>query len=166
MSTPKNATPCKLRHYHPKYANEIADVFHHAVHAISSEIYSPAQKEAWAETPPNYPFWKDRLEVKQPTLAIIHGSVAGFIELEPDGHIDCCYVHPKHQKQGVAKHLYQSLEAKAESLNLKQLYVEASIIALPFFEKQGFKVLRENLVLRKQETLVNYTMEKILANKS
>ena len=105
---------------------EIADLFHQSVHAIDPALYTPQQQEAWAPTPPDYERWSERLARKRPCLAIVEGRLAGFIELDADGHIDCLYTHPEYQGMGIASALYAHLEAEARSRQLSRLYVEAS----------------------------------------
>ena len=154
----------KIRPYTADRANEIANLFHASVHAIDDQIYAPEQKEAWAPTPPDYAAWAGRLAVKQPFVAIINDRVAGFMGLDPDGHIDCAYTHPDFQCRGVASALYNHLVTEAGNRKLKRLYVEASIVARPFFERRGFTLLHENNVQRNGVTLINYTMEKYIGS--
>jgi putative acetyltransferase len=149
----------EIRSYSAKWAVEIADLFHESVHAIDSAIYTPEQKEAWATTPPDYESWSQRLNKKKPFVAIVNERVVGFIELDADGHIDCAYTHPAFQRNGVASALYERLLVEAKYKNINRLYVEASLIAKPFFEHRGFTVIKENMVKRNGITLVNYIME-------
>lgn len=152
----------KICIYSESMSVEIADLFYSAVHHINPSIYTKVQQEAWAPTPPNYDNWSVRLKNKKPFVAIIDGNIAGFIELERDGHIDCLYTHPKFQQKGVATALYKHLLAEAHRNKIKRLHVEASHIARNFFTKQGFILIKENEVFRNGVTLVNYTMEKFL----
>lgn len=154
----------KIQHYTQDRAVEIADLFHQSVHAIDSSVYTPEQKEVWAPTPPDYAFWEQRLNNKKPYLAIIDNQVAGFIELDCDGHIDCTYTHPNYQGQGVASALYQYVLKIARSGGLSRLYVEASLVAMPFFEKRGFVVVKKNELHRQGLTLINFDMEMLLDN--
>lgn len=152
----------KIHSYCSHWAPEIADLFHWAVHAISPSLYGPKQKEAWAPTPPNYEAWAERLAVKRPLVAIVDHRVAGFMEVDPDGHIDCAYTHPDFQGTGVASALYAQVLADAKARNLERLYVEASVVARPFFEHRGFTVIGKNDVERNGVNLVNFAMEKAL----
>jgi len=146
----------------PDKAREIAELFHQSVHAIDPSIYSPEQKEAWAPTPVDHKRWAERVKRKQPWIALIDGRVAGFMELDADGHIDCAYTHPDFQRRGVASALYAQLLAQARARNLTRLHVEASHLAKPFFERRGFALVRKNEVQRNGVLLVNFLMEKEL----
>ncbi|TMP39093.1 GNAT family N-acetyltransferase [Pseudoalteromonas rubra] len=151
-----------IRRYQSSWAREITDLFHSAVHAIAEEDYTQAQKALWAPTPPDYAFWSKRLANKRPWVAVLNGRVAGFVELDDDGHIDCAYTHPEFQGQGIASALYRKLEAQAKTRGLTRLYVEASIPARPFFATRGFAMVKRNEIVRQGVTLINYTMEKYL----
>ena len=152
----------KIKDYSSDKARDIADLFYQSVHAIDSLLYSSAQKAAWAPAPVDYEMWLERLNIKKPFVALIEGCVAGFIELDADGHIDCTYTHPDFQGRGVASALYEHLLARAKANNMERLYVEASLIAKPFFERRGFSVIKENEVKRNKISLVNFTMERLL----
>lgn len=152
----------KIQNYTPDRAAEVADLYHQSVHAIDSSVYTSKQKEVWAPTPPDYAFWGQRLLRKNPYLAIVDNQVAGFIELDCDGHIDCTYTHPNYQGQGIASSLYQYVLEIARSKNFSRLYVEASLVALPFFEKRGFVVVKKNELHRQGLTLINFDMELLL----
>jgi putative acetyltransferase len=148
--------------YQHTRAAEVVGLFHRSVHAIDPKLYSEAQKEAWAPSPPDHRYWANRWALKRPFLAIIDGRVAGFMALEPDGHIDCTYVEPEFQGQGVAKALYQHIECIARAKSLQRLSVEASIPARGFFQRMGFSVLKRNCLRRRDQILINFSMEKRL----
>ncbi|GIC77999.1 GNAT family N-acetyltransferase [Moritella sp. F3] len=149
----------KIKPYAIQWATEITDLFYQSVHGIDPLVYTVEQKQAWAPTPPDYEAWSKRLSVKRPFVAIVDGRIAGFIELDVDGHIDCTYAHPDFQGMGVASALYKHLLTEARARSIARLYVEASLIAKPFFERRGFSVVTTNTVQRNAVTLVNFTME-------
>ena len=150
----------KIIDYIPEYSHEIADLFHASVHAIDGYYYSKQELEAWAPTPPDYCKWAERLKGKRPFIALQNSKVVGFIELEDDGHIDCLYTHKYFQRCGVAQSLYLYAEHEAKTRGIKRLYVEASYVARPFFEKQQFLIVKEKFVFRQGVALTNFIMEK------
>lgn len=152
-----------IQTYSKEWAREIADLFYQSVHAVDPSVYTPEQKEAWAPAPIDYERWSERLITKKPFVAIIENHVVGFIELDIDGHIDCTYTHPDFQGIGVASSLYEHLLAEAKKTGIKRLYVEASLIAKPFFEHRGFSVVKKNEVQRNGVSLVNFSMEMYLS---
>lgn len=105
----------EIKSYSNQWAAEITDLFYQSVHAIDPSVYTPEQKEAWAPTPPDYAAWSKRLDEKRPLVAIINGQVAGFIELDTDGHIDCTYTHPNFQGMGSRLHFMSTYLRKQDS---------------------------------------------------
>jgi putative acetyltransferase len=140
----------------------IATIFCRAVHEIACKDYTPAQCAAWSDTKPNPEHWEKRCERKQPLVGVVDGEITGFLELDPDGHIDCAYVNPDFQRRCIMTGLVQHAISVASSMNLPRLYVEASIGARCLFERLGFDVLTEQEVAIGEEKLVNYRMELIL----
>ena len=91
------------------------------------------------------------------------GRLAGFADLEANGHVDRVFVSADHQGQGVARALLAEVVTEARRLGLVRLFLEASITARPFFESQGFAMLAPQVVVRRGVEFVNYRMERGLA---
>ena len=58
------------------------------------------------------------------------------------------------------------LEQQGKNRGLKRIYSEVSITARTFFEKHGFRMVRENIVRMKDQELVNFIMEKELTEET
>lgn len=149
-------------HYQNEMARELTELFYSAVYAIPDSIYSAQQKAVWAPLPPDYVHWEKRLAKRKPFVAVLESRLAGFIELEPDGHIDCFYTEPDVQGQGVGSCLYQYAEQVAMERGNTRLFVEASLVAKSVFEHFGFVVRRVNAITREGVVLTNFSMEKVL----
>ena len=137
----------------------IAKIFTGAIHEIASEVYSPEQCLAWSSKAVDYGHWKNRCELKRPFVAVVDGQIAGFLELDPDGHIDCAYINPKFKRKGIMTTLVNHAVDVCCSFGISRVHVDASICAKPLFEKAGFKVIRENQVRLGDVELLNYKME-------
>ena len=157
-----------IRNYQSTDAREITELFHDSIHLLGKSQYNAEQLEAWCPTPPDYATWQSRLDTIRPFVAIsqAQGKIAGFIELIQPDEIDCLYVHPLFARQGVAKLLYIHLEKQARQQQMKQLRVEASLLAKPLFEQLGFSQIRRNEVQRNDEILVNFSMIKSLTEQN
>ena len=88
------------------------------------------------------------------------GVIVGFGSVNDDGYMHTLFVHKDFQHQGVATSLYKHLEAYARERGAKRLTSEVSITAKPFFEKRGYKVVKERQVERQGIFLTNYVMIK------
>ena len=152
-----------IRDYVPADVDALIDLFRQAVRRTAIRDYSEAQVKAWAPDEVERERWVERRASRPTWVAEIDGRIAGFADLEPDGHVDMMYVHPDFNGRGVANALFARIEAAAAELKLWRLYTEASITAKPFFEKKGFRVISAQTVHVRGQDLVNYRMEKLRA---
>jgi ribosomal protein S18 acetylase RimI-like enzyme len=146
----------------PADAGQIAQLFFDAVHHVNSRDYAPHQIAAWAPTVRPAADWADRQNTRRTWVAVIGESIVGFGELEASGHIDCFYCHRDHQGVGVGTALLAAIVAAAVRLGVPKLFAEVSITARPFFERRGFRVVRELQTEVRGVTLVNYLMERFI----
>lgn len=86
------------------------------------------------------------------------------LELDPDGHIDCAYVHPDHRRKGVVSALVQHAVDTCFACGIRRVTVEASICARPMFERAGFRTLSRAVVTIKGVELVNFPMERLASD--
>jgi putative acetyltransferase len=152
----------KLRRYAADDALALLALFRDTIRRINSRDYDETQVAAWAsdEIDPNA--WRTRFEGRFAVVAEIDGDVAGFAELEHDGHIDRFYVSADYQRQGVGRSMISAFIGDAERLGIARLFAEVSITARPFFESQGFVVLETQTVVVRGVKFLNYSMERRL----
>ncbi|MGK7946254.1 MAG: GNAT family N-acetyltransferase [Microcystaceae cyanobacterium] len=150
-----------LTHYNGQFS-EIADIFDNAIHNIPTSIYTKEQQNAWCPSPINYDYWRWRCELKRPFIYVINGQVVSFLELDTDGHIDCLYTHPEYQRQGIAQALLNHAISICDFWKIKRIYVEASHLIRPLFEKNGFVVIKPNYVILREVRLDNWLMERVI----
>ena len=140
----------------------VYQLFYDTVHSINLQHYTPEEVEAWVPTlPPNLQQWQERFLRQHTLLAEIDSHLAGFANLEPDGrNIDMVYTHKDFQGRGVATALVDQLEQAVKKNGGNTIELAASITARPFFEKRGYRLVRENEVLRFGVVLRNFIMRK------
>jgi putative acetyltransferase len=149
-----------VRPYSPADLDAVITIFVSAVREIASRDYNPAQLNAWAQV--DRDAWALRALSRLTWVAMIDNLPAGFTDLEPDGHLDVMYVHPRYQRMGVGTALLDSVENATRMQGLSRLFTEASITAKPFFAKRGFRVITPQVVTCRGETLTNFRMQKTL----
>ncbi|NJP12601.1 MAG: GNAT family N-acetyltransferase [Leptolyngbyaceae cyanobacterium RU_5_1] len=152
----------KIRLFEKQDTEKVARLFHETVREINIHDYSSAQVKAWAPDNIHFRDWENTCSNRFTYVADDAGIIAGFGELESNGHIDCFYCHKNYQRCGVGSQIYQAIEAKALDLKLNHLMVEASITAKPFFQRMGFSIVKQQEVLCRGERFINYVMEKLL----
>ncbi len=151
-----------LRPYLPSDAQRVADIFVASIEEIASEDYSAAQCEAWARAVDDPAFAK-RLAGNLTLVGLVDGEVAGFLTLKGADVIDLLYVHPQFSRQKVATTLCDAIEKLSGARGAKQLSVDASDTAQPFFARRGYVPERRNTIVVEDQWLGNTTMRKTLA---
>ena len=146
-----------IRNYQPSDCNALADLFYDTVHVINAKDYTQKQLDAWASNDIDLEKWNQAFQEHDSIIAIEHGIIIGFGDIDKTGYFDRLYVHKDYQRKGVATAICNQLESK----KFKKIITHASITARPFFEKRGFVVIKKQEVERKGIFLTNFLMEKI-----
>jgi|GEM_PF-138486 len=152
-----------LRAYQPADNKQIAALFFDTVHSVTTGDYTAAEQAAWAPTDINAEAWCAPFSVDYTLVAVRKTQIVGFANLTADGCFDRLYVHKDFQRMGIAKSLSAVIEAHARNCGLTTLHADVSITAKPFFTKQGYILLRDNIAERAGQQLINYKMKKHLA---
>lgn len=140
----------------------VVDVFQRAVHEGSAGEYSAAQRAAWAPEPADLDTWAERLSSGHVLVCQRRHQLVGFARAEANGTVDLLYVHPDHQRRGVASVLLGRVLSWAAGHGVRQLEADVSLTARPFFERAGFQVVRSQVVVRRGVDLRNFHMERKL----
>jgi len=152
----------KIRRYLPDDVKHIVNLFYQAVHTINVKDYSQEQLDAWAPASllEDYSTWSLKLEKSKPFVALLNEKIVGFAEIEPNGHIDCFYVHHKYQGMGVGASLMQAIDEEAKKESIARIFSEVSITAKPFFLNHGFKIIEQQHVQLRGIEFINFKMNK------
>ena len=156
------AETTRIRYYEAEDALQIARLFYETVRSVNRADYSEEQVQAWAPEVPDPEAWHARMADRRTLVAEDDGEVVGFIELEEDGHLDMLYLRRDAVGRGVGSLLYRAIEREAREQGIGLIFAEASVTARPFFERWGFRVVREQTVERRGVDLTNFAMEKPL----
>lgn len=156
----------KIRPFEPGDYETLARIFADSVRSIPTGDYSCEQLEVWAAAFSDLGGWLIERPGRIVLIAEEISGPIGFVTFEPDGHIDCIYVHPHFQRQGVASALLDQIETRAAGPQLERIFTEASITARPFFEYAGFRVIAPQTVIRDGLEFKNYRMEKLLRDRT
>jgi putative acetyltransferase len=151
-----------IRTYEATDAAALVDLYRASVRTIAARDYNQSQVRAWAPDAIDEEKFGQRCESKSTWVAKIEDRIAGFSDLEPNGHVDMLFVHPDFQRRGVGRALLKHVEKAARAMGLRRLYAEASITARLTFEAAGFRVVVPQTVTIRGESLTNYRMEKRL----
>lgn len=146
-----------LRPYQTGDLAAIAGLFYESVHTLCRGDYTKEQLDAWAPGPIDEEAWDASFRAHHTLVAEENGALLGFADMAEDGYLDRLYVHPAHTRKGVASALLAALE---QACPAKAFTTHASMTARPFFEKRGYRVEKEQQVVRRGVTLTNFVMKK------
>lgn len=141
---------------------ELQKLFVDTVKAICTADYDEQQIEVWTSGVDNKQRWDEIMTKQIVIVAQYADKVVGFATLDNGNYIDLLYVHKDHQRQGIAQRLLDEITNEARRLKQTTLTSDVSKTARPFFEKNDFNVLTEQIVKIKSINLTNYKMTKTL----
>lgn len=136
-------------------------LFVDTVTTICRAHYTDEQLRVWASSANNSERWNGIVNDQYLILAELGEKLVGFASLGGDGYVDLFYVHKDHQRQGIARALYETIEQEAMRLGTEKLVADVSKTARPFFEAVGFQVMDEQTVVRERVSLTNFRMVKL-----
>lgn len=146
-----------LRDYQEEDCAALAELFYETVHRVNRRDYTPEQLRAWATGSVDLAAWNASF-LAHKTLAAVEGdTIVGFGDMALDGYLDRLYVHYAHQGEGIATAICDALERE---IRQGKITTHASITAKPFFLGRGYRVVRQQTVVRQGVQLTNFVMEK------
>lgn len=149
-----------IRQYQESDAETLWNIHFRTIRNINIQDYSQDQVEAWAPERFDLSIWMNKVTSLSPFVAEINGDIVGYTDLQSSGHIDHFFCHHEYQGQGVGKALMEYVLKTGKQRGLKRFYSEVSITARPFYEHFGFRVVKEQEVEVRGQTLRNFVMEK------
>lgn len=144
-----------IREYISSDCEQLAELFFQTVHAVNAKDYTQEQLNVWASGHIDLSAWNKSFLEHNTRVAVKNDMIVGFGDIDKSGYLDRLFVHKDYQRQGIATALCDELERDFDKIT-----THASITAKPFFLHRGYRVVREQQVLRNTVVLKNYVMEK------
>lgn len=145
-----------IREYRSSDCEELTGLFYNTVHRVNAKDYTKEQLDVWATGQVDLKTWDRSLQEHFSIVAVEDDTIVGFGDMDQTGYLDRLYVHSAYQWKGIATAICGRLEAAAQG----NVVTHASITARPFFEKRGYKVVKEQQVERQGIFLTNFVMMK------
>ena len=146
-----------LRKYKTSDCEEMAELFYQTVHHVNARDYTKEQLDVWATGKVDLKAWNQSFLEHETVVAVEQEEIVGFGDMDKSGYLDRLYVHKNHQREGIATAICDNLE---QFIGKGKITTHASITAKPFFETRGFRVVRQQEVIRGGIALTNFVMEK------
>lgn len=147
-----------IRAYREEDLDEILKLFFDTVHSVNLRDYTKEQADAWAGVSRDElqkAAWARSLASHKSLVAEENGKITGFGDIDETGYLDRLYVHKDRQGCGIASALCDRLEE-----GFAEVTTHASLTARGFFERRGYRVLKEQQVERRGVFLKNFVMQK------
>ena len=145
-----------IREYQSSDCDKMAELFYNTVHTINAKDYSKEQLDVWATGQIDFKNWDQSFQEHYSVVAVNDGIIVGFGDIDRKGYLDRLFVHTDYQRKGIASDICNCLEQAVQG----NIVTHASITARPFFERRGYKVVKEQQVERQGIFLTNYVMIK------
>lgn len=145
-----------LRRYRSSDCKALTELFYNTVHTVNANDYTKEQLNVWATKQIDLKEWDRSLQSHFSIVAVDSGIIVGFGDIDKTGYLDRLFVHSDFQGEGIGTAICDQLEAKVQG----NITTYASITAVPFFEKRGYKVVKEQRVERQGIILTNFVMIK------
>lgn len=146
----------RVRGYRSSDCNEVVELFYNTVHTVNAKDYTKEQLDAWATGQLDLAKWSRSFQKHYSVVAVDDEIIVGFGDIDMTGYLDRLYVHADYQRKGIATDICNQLEQAIQG----NIITNASITARPFFEKRGYRVVKEQQVERQGIFLTNYVMVK------
>ena len=142
---------------------EMQALFRATVLHVNVRDYTPEEVADWASCGDSTEHWQELLARHRFIAALDRqGGIIGFASMNAGGHLHSLFVHQDWQGRGIATRLLHEVERMAHAYGVNRIHLEASITARPFFEKRGYRVVKEQQAKANRLYLTNYVIEKRL----
>jgi putative acetyltransferase len=156
------ATSYPLRPFLPADTQALQDLFAQSIEELTADDYDEDQRLAWISSAADGEAFAKRLGSMTTLIVQVEGEYAGFASLKGNDTFEMLYVHPYYAGQGVGAALADAVERLAQGRGAKEITVEASDTAEPFFEGRGYEATQRSMIPRDNLWLPNTTMKKKL----
>ena len=143
-----------IREYQSSDCEEIIKLFDNTVHTVNAKDYTKEQLDAWATGRADLNKWDQSLREHYSLVAVENEMIVGFGDIDKSGYLDRLFVHEDYQGKGIGTMICNRLEQAVSGI----VIIHASITAKTFFEKRGYRVVKEQQVERKGVFLTNFEM--------
>ena len=142
-------------------APEVQELYYSTIHAINIRDYTQEQIDRWAPAHGDPKKWIEKAQESVAYVALIDDRIVGFANITHEGYVDSFYIHHAYQRQGIGNRLMARIE-KVVIKTVSKLTSDVSITAKPFFERHGYRVVKEELTDFCGTPFIRYSMEKKL----
>lgn len=137
----------------------LADLYRETVERLGPSLYTAEQVAAWAAFADDTVSLREYLFVPRTLVAVDASGPLGFCGIAADGHVTSLYVASRATRQGLGSRLlWLAMNDARQAFGVTRFYTEASFFSHPVFERHGFVVDEEEVVIRNGVAFRRYKM--------
>lgn len=122
---------------------KIIDIHKRCILETNSKYYNSEQIGEWVSTI-NIQNVKDQLKNSSWIIIKERNNIIGFAQYSiEDKEIYQIQIDPQEQGKGYGKRLYEYIEKEFRKKNISSIFLFATLNAIPFYKKIGFKVIED-----------------------
>jgi GNAT superfamily N-acetyltransferase len=129
-----------IRQAQPEDAVAIWNVLKAAITPLIGRAYTQAQIDAWIADEEPQRLARDYAPARTAFVAESERRIIGFARIS-GAEVEALYVHPARARRKVGKLLLATLENGASGRQVKALYLDAALNAVPFYRSAGYQVM-------------------------
>lgn len=152
----------RIRRFRDSDTEALIVLFKRSVLELGPKKYSVEATREWAGGQKNVDRWRERMLQSETFVAEDEGTLLGWIEFEPDGHLDMLYCSPEAAGKGVAQQLYDVAVKRAREMHIERFFAEASRFSESFFLKNGWEIESREMLVRNGVEIARARMAKSL----
>jgi len=122
-------------------------LFYLTVTSFGSTLFSKEEIKMYTRLASNKGYWEKKFKKDFIYNAKLNGEIVGSFVLTVDGNIEYFFVNVKYQGKGIASALYSVLEKVAIESNIKILTTHVNKRTRAFFEKKGYQIIENSLMV-------------------
>lgn len=134
----------KIRLANDRDCAEIARLHRVTIRHINSKDYPQNIIEAWSGRT-NAKRFRDSLRKCKRWVAVEDDKIIGFVDHGNNGEFWGLYVHKDYIGKGLGSRLLKIAEDSLKKQGVKVVKIEATVTARPFYEKHGYKFVKQDL---------------------
>ncbi|MFD2565074.1 GNAT family N-acetyltransferase [Aquimarina rubra] len=132
-------------------------LFYQTVTIYGSKIFTKEEVKIFSRLALDKNHWTQKFIEDYIYNVKLNGEVIGSFSLSKDGVIEYIFVHQNYQGRGIAKKLYSTLEEVAREAGINSLSTRINLNTKDFFEKNGFKIIKNAEKVSGGEEIVSYS---------
>ncbi|MBI2102827.1 GNAT family N-acetyltransferase [Candidatus Woesearchaeota archaeon] len=153
----------QIRKFRSDDAVSLARLHRGTIRSINKKDYTPREITVWSGRSSAKRF-RNLGEINQRYVALESRKIVGFADYK-DHELMGLYIHKNFLGKGIGKKLLMKIEREVYANGGRTLKCISTITARPFYEKNGFKVVKKAIHQIKDQKLPVFEMRKKLIRK-